>query len=259
MSLVEHRVALVVPSCDKYSDLWKALFHSIDLHWPSCPFQKFLVTNDLAAPSSGVTTISVGTDAGWSANLISALSSIPHEYVLLYLDDLFLRRHVNHSIVMESILQCVSNEWDYLRLNPTPGPPRAQLICEGIGQIPPGDLYRASTVFSLWKRSTLVEVLDAKENAWELEIHGSARTDKYSRWFACEGWNLPYYNLVIKGKLEPRALSGLHDMGIELPPGRPIMNTFESGLFAMRKGRSFLMNFVPRTARRRIRSLFASR
>ena len=52
------------------------------------------------------------------------------------------------------------------------------------------------------------------ENAWELEIFGGARTDKYERWFASERWNLPYYNVVIKGKIEPLALSRLRAMRV---------------------------------------------
>ena len=61
----------------------------------------------------------------------------------------------------------------------------------------------------------LADVLNPNENAWELEIFGGARTDKYERWYACERWNLPYRNLVIKGKIEPLALTRLRDIGVE--------------------------------------------
>jgi hypothetical protein len=114
-------------------------------------------------------------------------------------------------------------------------------------------------VLSLWKTSVLADVLDPKEDAWELEIYGGPRTDKYERWFACYRWNLPYYNLVIKGKIEPLALSRLRAMGVQVMARRPVMNLFEAGLFALRRGRSFLMNLVPRAARRGLRSFFAAR
>ena len=258
MSSVEGRVALVVPSCDKYSDLWAAFFKTLQLHWPSCPFQKYLVSNELEFFSTEIVPIRVGRDLGWSANCNNALASIPHEYVLLFIDDLFLRRNVDHRTVMGLIERCVSNEWDYLRLNPTPGPPRGHSVGGGIGRIPHGDWYRASTVLSLWKKSVLADVLNPKENAWELEIFGGARTDKYERWFACERWNLPYYNLVIKGRIEPLALSRLLAKGVQVTAGRPVMNPLEAGLFALRRARFVLVNLVPRSTRRRLRSWFAA-
>ena len=249
--------AIVVPSCDKYSDVWPALFGGLKIHWSDCPLPIYLISNHVAADRAGVTPILVGKDAPWSQNLIGALDAIPYEYVLLFLDDLVLARAIDNDRVCGLIARCVLEDWNYLRFNPTPAPPNDIPNAEEVASVPAGDWYRSSTILALWKTRVLKAVLNPKETAWEFEIFGSSRTDDYDRWFACKHWNLPYHNLVIKGKLEPRALRRVRSMGIKLDPRRPVMNPAERFLLRLKRARSFMMNFVPRRARRTIRSLFA--
>lgn len=253
---VSNNVAIVVPSCDKYSDLWESFLLTLRLRWESCPFPIYLVSNYLTCPAVGVSTIKVGTDITWSSNLIKALESVPYEYILLFIDDLYLKANVQEKRILELIERCVSNNWDYLRLNPTPGPKRTQSKGDGVGMILPGDWYRSSTVLAVWKKDVLLDVLESHENAWELEVLGGKRTDKYKRWFACTRWNLPYYNLVVKGKIAPRALFKLKSAGIQILSSRPVMNRWESCLYALRRMRTMLMSLIPRSARRTLRSYF---
>lgn len=257
MNLAE-RLAVVVPSCDKYSDLWEPLIQNFRARWVGCPFRVYLVSNQVEYPTADVTTIKVGEDRTWSANLITALASVPYDYILLLVDDLFLLEDVDKRQITRLFDRCVAEQWDYLRLNPTPGPTRAQSIGGGIGRILPGDWYRSSTVMSIWRRHVLLDVLNPEENAWELEIHGGGRTDKYEKWFACEKWNLPFCNLVIKGKTERFALQKLRSRGLQINSARPIMGPAETVGFLVRRVRSMLMNLVPRGSRRRVRALFAA-
>lgn len=250
------RIAIIVPSCDKYSDLWTAFFFNFNLRWSSCPFHVYLITNYAEFVSGNVTTIKVGKDLTWSANLITALSDVPFDYVFLFIDDLFLSSNVDERRVLELIDRCISNEWDYLRFNPTPGPLRSQMVGTGVGRILPGDWYRSSTVLTVWKKQVLLEVLDPKENAWEFEIFGAWRTDKFINWYACKNWTLPYYNLVIKGKIDPVVLEKLSLMCVQIDTCRPVMSVVEMTFYRLRKVRSALMNLIPRTTRRKLRDLF---
>ena len=258
MTLIQD-VAILVPSCDKYSDLWVPLFKTLRRQWKSCPFQVYLISNHLDYRDHGVTTIRIGEDQTWSANLIRALAYIPHTYVLLFLDDFFLKTIVDEKQVKNLIERCVAEKWDYVRLNPTPGAPRAQSVGNGVGLILSDDLYRPSTVMSVWRKSVLLDVLDSRENAWELEIFGGSRTDKYKQWYASENWNLPYYNLVIKGKIDPFALSKIRASGTRVVSDRPVMSSFEASRLLLRRIRHSLFNkIIPRNIRRKVRSWFAA-
>lgn len=258
MNSIAKRVAIVVPSCDKYSDLWDALFATIRLKWTECPFTFYLVSNFIESPTLGVTTIKVGEDKTWSANLIFALEQVPHEYVLLFIDDLFLSQCVDHDRVVGLIQRSVNNSWDYLRFNPIPGPEAVNMIDGGVGKILPGDWYRSSTVLSLWKKSVLMDVLRPNENAWEFEVFGSQRTDKYFNWFASSNWLMPYENLVIKGKIDPSAFRLIVKAGTKLETARPVMSSLELSRFKIKKFRTTMMRFVPREYRRAVRGFFSA-
>ena len=144
---------------------------------------------------------------------------------------------------------------NYLRFNPGPGPSGA-LDKDGLGVIPPGDIYRSATVVSLWRRSVLLETLREGETAWDFEIHGSARTDSFGGWFASARSLLPTRNLVIKGRYEPGARRELIREGLVLSDERPTMTRSEYLAFLATLARHSLFNLVPRPMRRGIRERF---
>jgi len=37
--------SILIPSCDKYSDLWRPFFTLFWRHWPDCPFPVYLGSN----------------------------------------------------------------------------------------------------------------------------------------------------------------------------------------------------------------------
>lgn len=258
MKLLSQQIAIVFPSCDKYSDLWNALFATIRMRWIECPFDFYLVSNVIDCQYFGVKTIKIGEDKTWSLNLINALRHVPQSYVLLFIDDLFLSKDIDHDRVIALMQRCVDSSWNYLRLNPTPGAESSNFIDEDVGNIKEGDWYRSSTVFSLWKKSVLLDILQPNENAWEFEIFGSQRTDKYCDWYASNFWLLPYENLVVKGKIVPSVYRMISDTGINLESNRPIMTLSELVILRIKLYRTKLMNLIPRSYRRRLRCFFSA-
>ncbi len=250
-------VAVVVPSCDKYSDLWDGYFRCLSKYWPDCPYEVFLVANDLRFSKSRLSgVINVGEDRGWSANLLAALDRVPHDYVLMMMDDLFIIKTIDTARIAKLLELCVAGQWNYLRLNPTPGP-IAPVLLDDIGEVPAGDWYRSSTVFSVWRKDVLLSMLRPGESAWQFEIYGSKRTNAYGKWFACSKWNTPFVNLVIKGKIDPASLKRLNS-GFDLSLNRPRLNTIERGAAVLKRARSKLMLLVPRRVRQGLREKFGA-
>lgn len=251
------RIAVLVPSCDAYSDMWEPFFRNLRAKWPDLPFPCYLVSNEKRFEAPEVRGIRVGPDRGWSSNLRRALEEVPEEGVLLFIDDLFLRRRVDTPMIRHLCERFGAEGMEYLRFNPTPGP-EGTCDADGIGAIPPGDAYRASTVMSLWRREVLLHVLQEGETAWDLEVHGSARTDCYPRWFACRRPLLPTWNLVVKGRYEPSAWRALVGEGLPIAAGRPVMDGRDYLAYRWVLLRSALFGIVPRSWRRRIRDRFRS-
>ena len=88
--------------------------------------------------------IAVGNDVSWSDNLLFALNCVAEPYVLLNIDDLILSAAVDHKAVTAVVSQFVESDGNYLRLNPTP---HGNATLGDVGLVPPGDIYRSSTVF----------------------------------------------------------------------------------------------------------------
>ena len=97
------RVAVVVISCDKFSDLWNSYFKLFWQNWDDCPFQVYLLSNKLKFEHSKVFSIQVGEDISWSDNLRSLLGNIKEEIVLLLLEDAFIIDKVNNIKMLNMI------------------------------------------------------------------------------------------------------------------------------------------------------------
>ncbi len=250
---INQDIALVIPSCDRYSDLWQTLFQALRLFWPDNSFRTYLITNHLSPVIEGVEVLNVGDDVSWSDNLSNALVKISEDYVLLNMDDLILSDHVNHDRLSAIVSEFISGHGNYLRLNPTP---RGVDVGGGMDVVPAGDVYRASVVFSIWRKDVLKLILRSGESAWDFERYGSIRSDRFGAWFAAKDCLLNYVNLVIQGKVDPRALAVLDRCGIVYRTQRPVRSRLEMIKLVAKEKRSVVFGLLPRRAKRIIRDFF---
>lgn len=87
---------------------------------------------------------------------------------------------------------------NYLRLNPTI---HADLPCNNyFGRVSAGTIYRTSTVMSLWRKSVLSDLLVSGESAWDFEINGTIRSDRFDGFYATKTDSFNVLNGIIKGK-----------------------------------------------------------
>jgi hypothetical protein len=250
------RIGVVMPSCDRYASLWPVSLTALDRYWAGRPAATYVVANHRACTHPGVASILVGDDRSWSDNLITALASVPQDYVFLALDDLVMLPGTDAPRMNRMLARAVDEGWDYLRVNPLPAP--AQMGADGLGRSAPGEAYRSATVWSLWRKEVLLAVLKPGENAWQFEKTGSERTDAYPQWWASGLRNVPYLNVVTAGRADPDALRRLQSLGfdvgtIDFPP----MNAAEYRRHRWRLLRSKGLKLVPRGLRRAVLNTFA--
>lgn len=168
---------LFVPSCDAYSDLWTPFFALLDRFWADCPFPIVLGANKQEFAAPNVRVLHSGDEKNWSTQAIRQLGQLETPYVLMMLDDFFLRAPVS----TEKVEQCLNflreHKGHCLRLLPRPAPPQpAQQQNTSIGEIPAGTPYRVSTQGAIWKRDTLLELLREGESIWQFEMNGTQRS-----------------------------------------------------------------------------------
>jgi hypothetical protein len=252
------KIDILVVSCDKYSDLWLPFFKLFWKFWPDCPFDVYLLSNKISVNIPRVQSLLVGQDISWSDNLHKALSQLKKDYIFLFLDDLFLYDTVKTSEVLKIFDWAIKSNINYLRMNPSPKPDKP--CNELVGYVSKGTIYRTSTVLSLWRKNVLLDLLIPGESAWDFEINGSIRSDKYDRFYSTWKSYFPVINGVIRGKWRRSMVKKLKYLGIEVNLNkREVMNISETMILYLKFLRSNALKLFPPKYRRRIREFFLKR
>lgn len=222
-ALVNPACALLVLSCDAYADLWNPFFTLLDRYWPDCPFPIYLGTGKLNSGFSGITTLTSDGGRDWSKCAQDYLDQIPHPYVLIMLDDFFLRQMVPTVEVLRCLDFARQHEALQVRLIPRPGPTDRVTGETLVGESAPGSPYRLSTQAAIWNRAALRALLQPGESIWNFEHQGNIRalsmpTGFFSVWHPV----LPYeglfaHHVVEKGQWLPHEkwLFGRQNIGCD--------------------------------------------
>lgn len=185
---INDNVAILVCSCDKYSDIWKPMFEMFFKFWPDCPFKIYLMANHKEYGDRRVTTLCIGDDVGWSVGFKKALESISEDYVYIIMEDYILKEKVDSSEFYKLVEYMIGEQADYIRTYPSlysNEPFYGKLANINIGQVKKDDPYRISLQAGLWKRQYVLSIIDDKDSAWEFEHMGSKRSRKDNSKILC--------------------------------------------------------------------------
>lgn len=239
--------ALLISSYDRAECLWRPLEKSYQKYWPDINFKIYLATNNISPDLGGLFNIlKIGYEKSWSDNMLKCLDLIEEEYIILSFDDLFLFKKIDNSLVNLYYNDLVKNNWDYLRLHPSPKPDYS--INKYYGKIAPNRPYRCSTVFSFFKKTTLQNLLVDTESAWEFENNASIRSNNYENFYVSKKVVIPYLNAIVKGKWIPPVYKNLKKEGfISNLCSFPIMTKSEYLFERIKRIKTFIfLNLIPK-------------
>jgi hypothetical protein len=170
-------VAIVVSSCDAFFDAWRPFHAFFEKFWPDCPFEIFLVTNELEVISPRLRSIAVGPDRGWSTNLLQALEQVAHPHVLYFQEDYFLTAPVHRAQLARDFEEAMANNADSLCFRARSDADSGfEPLNDRFGIVPLSSDGRTRCQVTLWKRAALHSILRPGETAWDFEARGSGRT-----------------------------------------------------------------------------------
>lgn len=247
-------VTLLVPSCDRYADLWAPFVALLHRHWPDCPFRIVVGSNHVPCVEPGVWSICVGDDHDWSRGVRAMVERVETPAVLVVLEDFLLRRRVDSAEVLARVEDFFRLDAAYLRMRPFPPPDVRLARFPEVGECEPGAPYRASMQAALWRRDDLLALLRDGENPWEFEVYGARRSDSFTRGFySTHDDVLDYYAAVTMGKWIPYGVALCRENGVSVDlSARPMMSPEE----AMRRNVSRVTNeafgLLPWKARERM-------
>jgi hypothetical protein len=249
-------VAVLIPSCDKYRDLWTPFFTLFWKFWPDCNYNVYLGSNHVQYNNHMVKMINVGDDISWSDGLIAMLGMIPEEYVIMMLEDFFLRERVDNAKIAMYIRILKKLKGGLLRLAPMPGPDI--IIKESkLGIISKEASYRVSTQGAVWRKDVLSALLEKGESAWEFELNGTKR----SRHLECNFYGttthiLTYKNHVVeRGKWLPKEARRFRMMNIGCDFNkRKIMTRMQYLVWNFDRMLSKHLNKIPQSVKKTVRA-----
>jgi len=228
--------AILVLSCDSYADVWPVFFTLFFRYWPDCPLPVYLGANHLRYADDRVTTLRVGDDESWARSVRLMLQALDTTYVFTFLEDYLLTAPVDGAIVRALMDEMRSTGAEFIRFRPSASPDLPVAGHPLLAELAPGTPYRVSLDIGLWRRETLLSLLNEGETAWEMEIMGSRRSDGLPGFYCSTANVFSRTNGLERGKWMRYNLPLLRRERIELPPGRAVMSVWEAWFEARSRG-----------------------
>jgi len=218
-------LAILVLSCDKYSDVWPSFYKCFKENFPSICAPIYLGSNTLKANLPGVITLFSGKDVDWSSSYRKILSQIKERKVFVILEDLFLDSKIDKTSFESIIRFLFEADAKHIRYW---GDPRPDFeTCNSlVGGCLKGAPYRA-TVCGFWDRDYLLSLIIDGENPWNFEILGSYRTSYDDGFFATHSSICSFKNMIEKGCWIKKSIKWALEHKIPLDiSARPALNGF---------------------------------
>lgn len=177
---MNNKVSLIYCTCDKYESLWDGFFTLWKKYWPEFDAPIILNTETKEFSFSGYSfqrpTFSK-TNPTWSERLFASLELVNTPYVILSLDDFYLKSKVD----TETIRMCVEKmdadkTVDLFTFGWQPGRNRPCDFSEKFEKRARFAPYRVNAQIGLWRVSYLKRIIKLYESPWEFELNGSFRS-----------------------------------------------------------------------------------
>jgi len=244
----ENKVAFVIASCDKYSDLWSSLFGQIFKYWPDIPYRIYLIANHKRYDDPRVTTLLAGDDLDWSSTVLKSINQLQEQYVLFWVDDAFLRNKVDTDRISSLVHWFIVGSYNFLRMRPNPKPKKWSH--NAIGILVPEQAYRVSLFATLWNVDLLKRILLQGESAWQFEVNGSERSKNYDHFYCTRDEIFNYWHGVERGVWIRPTAKALERSGYHLDyQSRRCMSRSENIGLIYRSFKSWVLHLIPEQRR----------
>ncbi len=220
---MNHSFAVLVLSCDKYSDMWGPFLRQFRRFFPVGDYPIYFGSNKISCSEPAVIPVLSGEDPDWSTSLKNILGQIKERKLFIILEDLFLAAPADEE-GFRAALSCLF-EKDARHINYWGNPP-PDLPTENprIGIHLPGAPYRV-TANGFWDREYLINLLVEGETPWNFEIFGSYRTAYSDGFYGLTRSLCVYHNMVEKGCWIPKSIKWARENGIALELNkRPLLS-----------------------------------
>lgn len=180
--MLRDKLTVLVNSCDAYEDLWIPFFTLYRKYWDDKSVRLLFNTESKDFSFDGLQIECIHcNDSRYGARMLNALSQIETEYVLILLDDFFLRSSVDLNRIFQ-ITQWMDNDAEIACFNSECLDVYADWEvdrCPGFRRVPPGNPYILNMQGAIWRTACLKKYWRPHVSPWEWEEYGSVLQLKY--------------------------------------------------------------------------------
>lgn len=170
---INNNLAIVVVSCDKYSDLWDDVFNLLDIHWADRPYKTYLATDSKPYERKGVEVIHFGDIRQWMVCTRKAIERIDAEYILFLMEDYFVIKDIDTKLIEEDVDFMKGHHGDFMNIHQRPAfikEEDSSYLNDYIRIIPNNTRYGLDTAGAIWRRDFFLEQLRREDgDAWRFE------------------------------------------------------------------------------------------
>lgn len=243
--------SVIISTCDNFSDLWEANVKLLNENWKDRNAETFLVTDcPREADLQEVSLICAGEGTEITQRLKYALENVKTKYILFTLDDYFLTKSIDNSVILKDIQMMEDNNLDYLCLFKVSinslRREKAQKIKNHkkcyVRNCFEGD-YKVILYPGLWRTDFMKKTVEETLNAWQYEVAltGMAR-DLNAKCAVSNNNEFPFLDVIRKGKILRKANRYFKKNPI-YSSDREIMKATDEAKITIK---TFLRNWLPK-------------
>lgn len=207
--MLADETTMLILSCDKYSDLWDAYVHQLEMFWPDRGMETYIVTDEKCNQKyRNITIIPFENCSEWSNRFQKAVDFVKTEYVFVTLDDYFLIKPISTSLFDKYVEMMNKEKIDYLRLVVPPRKSNNEKLrgYNSVRMIDTDKVYSVNMYSGIWRKSFLQKTFDAPLSAWEYEVKLARRArENNAKCVMTTADVYPFLDVVRKGKLLRKA------------------------------------------------------
>lgn len=177
---MRNKCSIIYNTCDKYEYLWDGFFHLLDKYWSNCDMKIIFNTEhkDFAYGQFRIERpMNTNTGVSWSQRIINSLNSVSTPYVIMILDDFWLKASVDTNEIQRCI-DVMENDRKLHCINfaPQPAPNKKYRNEQKYEKRGRCAAYRINAQIALWRVDYLKSIMRSYENPWQFELSGSFRS-----------------------------------------------------------------------------------
>ena len=228
--------AILIMSCDKYSDTWEPFYICFKKYFNTCPYPLVLSTeSNKYADTIGFDSVIYSGSGEWCERLIYSLKILKVSHIFLLLDDFWLCSYIDQYKFECDLNYIRQNNIGALYLNYEPW---KFLVEYNVNYFlwNFGNIYRANTRPAFWNVNYFLSILQKDENIWQFERIASMRESSNKYLVLCQREQyFKFIYAVTAGKYERSALKFAQHEKINIDCSRRAQrNIFETLVLQIR-------------------------